>query len=597
MNQQPNVNTNKSNVLSFQYKTSYNYLCMISFRTKKEGCIVKFSLKRTFRQAALTALTAAIVSGTAFAGDLTVFSTSDVHGSVIGWDYFRAKPADVGLAKISTIINEARQKQGKDDAMLIIDAGDIIQGTPLDTYMVKNNNEWKAGQHPMFAAFKTIGYDAILCGNHEFNFGLDYLQKAIGDRKSIMLSANVIDDKTGKTWKGVNPYIFKTVKIDGENLKVAIIGTVTPAIPNFEAPAHYAGVHFADQIPVIQQCIKEVKAKGADLVIVATHSGVERADRDSNENQVVNIAKNCPGIDLLICAHNHVVIDNKVGIKGTEYKDAVINGVPVIESGKDGKFLGQSKLTLHKQNGKWQVEKVATEALSVKGVADDPAIVKQTQTWHDKTLKYLSQTAGYTDGDFLGAESNHQDSAIVDLINNIQREVAGTQLSAAASFNTAQNIEKGPITVQQLSGLYIYENYLYGIEVTGKQLKAYMEKAASYYGTSPDYNYDMLQGADYIIDMSRPVGSRITKLEYQGKPVQDTDKFTLAMNDYRFNGGSGYMEAMGFNAANPPKVVYDSIKKLGDDGQVRSLIIDYIKKKGTITPTVDNNWKSINVKK
>lgn len=550
---------------------------------------------RTLKVTAIAALTAAITTGTAFAGNLTVFSTSDVHGSVIGWNYFTAKAADVGLAKVSMLINEARGQQTKDDAMLIIDAGDILQGTPLDTYMVQNQDEWQAGDHPMFAAFRTIGYDAITCGNHEFNFGLDYLRKASAKNNNL-LGANVIDTKTNKTWQGVKPYVLKTIKIDGEALKVGIIGTVTPAIPNFEAPVHYQGVHFVSQVPVIQQGIKELKKQGADIIIAATHSGVERADRDSAENQVVSIAKACPELSLLICAHNHVVIDNTKGIKapdGTVYKDAVINGVPIVESGKDGKFVGKSQLTLHKVKGKWTVEKVTTQALSVKGVADDPVITAQVKPWHDKTLKYLQQTVGEADGAFIGAESNHQDSAIVDLINNIQREVAGTQLSAAAAFNTSQNIEKGPITLQQLSGLYIYENYLYGIEVTGAQLRKYMEHAASYYGTSPDYNYDMLQGADYTIDMSRPKGARITKLQYQGKDVKDTDKFTLAMNDYRFNGGSGYMEAMGFNENNPPKVVYDSIKELGDAGQVRSLIVDYIKKKGKITPVVDNNWQAV----
>lgn len=560
---------------------------------------MKFGFKRSVKTLALAALTAAITTGTAFAGNLTVFSTSDIHGSVIGWDYFKAEPADVGLAKISTIIKDAKTKQTADDAMLIVDAGDILQGTPLDTYMVKNQSEWKAGEHPMFAAFNKIGYDAITCGNHEFNFGLDYLRKASGANKNL-LGANVIDDKTGKTWSGVKPYIIRKVKIDGETVKVGIIGTVTPAIPNFEAPAHFAGVHFESQIPVIKECIKELKAKGADIIIATSHSGVERADRDSAENQVIGIAKACPELDLLVCAHNHVVIDNQGGIKGpdgTEYKDAVINGVPIVESGKDGKFVGKSVLTINKVNGKWTVEKATTEAISVKGVADDIEIVNQVKPWHEKTLKYLQQEVGTATGDFIGAESNHQDSAIVDLINTVQQKTAGTDLSAAAAFNTSQDIKKGPITLQQLSGLYIYENYLFGIEITGAQLKKYMEHAASFYGTSPDYNYDMVAGCDYNIDMSKPKGERIVKLEYKGKPVADNDVFTIAMNDYRYNGGSGYMAAMGFDDNNRPKVVYDSMKEKGDDGQVRSLIIDYIEKHGTITPTVDHNWNVIGLAK
>lgn len=543
----------------------------------------------------LAALTAALSAGTAFAGDLTVFSTSDVHGSVVGWNYFTAKPADVGLAKISTIVNEARAQKGKDDAILCIDGGDILQGTPLDTYMVQHPSEWKAGQHPMFAAFNKIGYDAIELGNHEFNFGLDYLKKAIGKNKNV-LGANVIDDKTGKTWSAVRPYIIKTVKIDGEKVKVGIVGTDTPAIPNFEDPSHFAGLHFESQVPVMQKYVKELKEKGADIIIGVTHSGVPRGDRNSSENQVIAIAEACPDLDLLICAHNHVVIDNKSGITGpdgTVYSDSVVNGVPVVESGKDGKFVGKSNLTLHKVDGKWKVEKVTTQAISVKGVADDPAIVEQVKPWHEKTLHHLQTVIGQASDEFSGAESNHQDSAIVDLVNEVQRHYAGTQLSASAAFNTSQNIDKGAITLQEMSGLYIYENYLYGIRINGAELRKYMEHAASFYGTTPDYNYDMIQGVDYTIDLNQPVGHRITKLQYQGRDVKDTDTFTMAINDYRMNGGSGYMAAMGYTDGRKPEVVFDSMRKYGDYGQMRALMIQYVKDKGTITPTCDHNWSVI----
>lgn len=543
----------------------------------------------------LAALTAALSAGTAFAGDLTVFSTSDVHGSVVGWNYFTAKPADVGLAKISTIINEARAQKGKDDAILCIDGGDILQGTPLDTYMVQHPSEWKAGQHPMFAAFNKIGYDAIELGNHEFNFGLDYLKKAIGKNKNV-LGANVIDDKTGETWSAVRPYLIKTVKIDGEKVKVGIVGTDTPAIPNFEDPSHFAGLHFESQVPVMQKYVKELKEKGADIIIGVTHSGVPRGDRNASENQVIAIAEACPDLDLLICAHNHVVIDNKSGITGpdgTVYPDSVVNGVPVVESGKDGKFVGKSNLTLHKVDGKWKVEKVTTQAISVKGVADDPAIVEQVKPWHEKTLHHLQTVIGQASDEFSGAESNHQDSAIVDLVNEVQRHYAGTQLSASAAFNTSQNIDKGAITLQEMSGLYIYENYLYGIRINGAELRKYMEHAASFYGTTPDYNYDMIQGVDYTIDLNQPVGHRITKLQYQGRDVKDTDTFTMAINDYRMNGGSGYMAAMGYTDGRKPEVVFDSMRKYGDDGQMRALMIQYVKDKGTITPTCDHNWSVI----
>lgn len=557
-----------------------------------------FSLKKAVRVAALAVLAVAITAGTALAGELVVLSTSDVHGSVVGWNYFTAQSADVGLAKVSTVIKEEKSKLSAGDAMLIVDAGDIVQGTPLDTYMLQNQAAWRAGEHPMFAAFRAIGYDAITCGNHEFNFGLGYLKRAAGENTKL-LGANIIDDKTGKTWAGVRPYVLREVKVDGERVRVGIIGTVTPTIPLFELPANYAGLHFAGQVPVIKDCIRDLQAQGADIIIATVHSGVERADWDPS-NEVIAIARACPELALIVCAHNHVVIDSTRDITapgGTRYPGAVINGVPLVESGKDGKFIGKSVLTLNKVNGKWQVTKARTAALSVQGVADDPEIARQVKPWHDRTLAYLAQQVGTASGDFLGAESSRRDSAIVDLVNTVQREAAGTNLSAAAAFNTAQDIVAGSITLQQLSGLYLYENYLYGIEITGAQLYKYLEHAARFYGTMPDYNYDMLAGCDYTIDMSRPVGSRITRLEYRGRAVQPEDRLTLALNDYRYNGGGGYMRAMGFDAEHPPKTVYDSRRALGDDGQVRTLLINYIQKRGTIAPTVDNNWQVVGLAK
>jgi 2',3'-cyclic-nucleotide 2'-phosphodiesterase (5'-nucleotidase family) len=544
------------------------------------------------RQLRICLLAAAVTLsfiGTAFAagGTLTIFSTSDVHGSILGWDYFRAQPAEVGLAKISTIVNAER---AKNPAVLLIDAGDYLQGTPLDTYMVNVDKDWKV--HPMFAAFNQMKYDAIVLGNHEFNFGTDFLKKAIGTNKNV-LSANTLSSTTGRTWDAVRPYVIRKVMIGGETVRVGIIGLTTPAIPDFEAPKHYAGLRFADQPATASQLVQELKGR-VDLIVIATHSGVESDVRSSAENQVIGIAKACPEANLLIAAHNHVVIDNATGIRlpdGTFYKDAVVNGVPVVESGKDGKFVARSDLQLEKQtDGKWKVLSVRTQAVPVKGVAEDPAIVKQVEPLHKKTLAYLQSEIGKSTGSFPGEESNHRDSAIVDFVNDVQRYYAGTELSAAAAFNTKADIAPGAITRQEIAGLYIYENYLYGIEITGAELRKYLEFAAAHYGKAPDYNYDMLQGVDYTIDLSQSPGSQITRLLYQGKEVKDADVFTMAINDYRMNGGGGYMAAMGYTDGRKPKVVFDSMKAYGDAGQVRSLLERYITEKGTITPKVDGNW-------
>ena len=551
--------------------------------------------KRSLKVLVLAALTSAIAAGTAFAGNLTVYSTSDVHGSLIGWNYFKAEKADVGLAKISTILNEARAHKGKDDAIMYIDAGDIMQGTPVSNYLANHPESWKAGDYPMFAAYRQMGCDAIVLGNHEYTFGIDFLTRAIAKNNNI-LSANMIDEKTGKTWSKVHPTIVKTVKVDGEKVKVGIIGVTTPAIPNLEAADHYKGFRFEDEVTHAKQCVAALRKQGADVIIIAAHSGVQRSAEDGAENQVAEIAKACPEANLIIAAHNHVAFDTKSGVKafgGASFAGAVINGVPVIESGKDGKFVGKSDLTLKKVNGKWVVTAAKTENISVKGIVDDAAIEKIAKPVHEKTLADLQTVIGKSTGEFSGKDSALKDSTIVDFVNNVQREIAGTQLSAAAAFNPGAVIPAGNITRQDVAGLYIYENYLCGIEITGAELRKYMEFAAEHYNNGPSYNYDMFQGVDYTIDLTKPTGHKITKLQYKGKNVQDTDTFTMAINDYRMNGGGGYLAAMGYTNGRKPKVVFDSLKLYGDAGQVRNLIEKYIRDHGTISPTVDHNWNVI----
>lgn len=540
----------------------------------------------------LAALATISFMATAFAanGTLTIFSTSDVHGSIRCWDYFRAQPAEVGLAKISTIVNAER---ARNPAVLLIDAGDYLQGTPLDTYMVNVDKGWKV--HPMFMVFNQMKYDAIVLGNHEFNFGTDFLKKAIGANKNV-LSANTLSSKTGKTWSAIRPYVIREVMVGGEPVRVGIIGMTTPAVPDFESTKHYEGLRFADQITTAKQLVQEMKGH-VDLLVIATHSGVESDVRLAEENQVIGIAKACPEVNLIIAAHNHVVIDSATGIRlpdGTFYKNAVVNGVTVVESGKDGKFVARSDLQLEKQaDGKWKVLSVRTQAVPVKDAPEDTAIVKQIDPLHEKTLGYLQSVIGKSMGNFSGEESNHRDSAIVDFVNDVQRYYAGTELSAAAAFNTKADIAPGDITRQEIAGLYIYENYLYGIELTGTELRKYLEFAAEHYGKAPDYNYDMIQGVEYTIDLSQSVGNRITKLIYQGREVKDQDVFTMAVNDYRMNGGGGYLAAMGYTNGRKPKVVFDSMKTYGDAGQVRSLLERYIIENGTITPKTDCNWNVI----
>ena len=457
----------------------------------------------------------------AAAAELTVLATSDVHGQLTGWDYFNARPAPYGLSRVSTLVN--LERQANPDATLLLDGGDFLQGTPLDSYYATVEKNWSV--HPVLAAFNAMQYDAIVVGNHEFNFGLAFFAKAMRQNANL-LSANIIETKSGKVWSNVKPYLIKEVLLDGERVKVGIIGVTTPAVPNFENAQNYQGLSFQDQAATVKKYVAELKRQGVDLIIAASHSGVESKTRPGAENQVAAIAAAAPELSLIIAAHDHVLIDNQHGIKdGKEmlYPDAVINGVPVMATKNLAQSLAKAKLEIVKQEGHWKVIKAVTANIMTNDVAEDEKIVKLIEPYHAATLKFLNEKIGEASGDFSGERAALEDSALIDLVNETQRHFGKAQLAAAASFNPKAQIMAGDIKRQHVASLYVYENYLYTISVTGAQLKLFLEKAAEQYGQKPDYNYDMVQGVEYLIDLSKPLGERITLLKYQGKDVRPED--------------------------------------------------------------------------
>ena len=538
---------------------------------------------------------------------ISVLVTSDIHGRIMDWDYLTASPADVGLAKIFTLV---KQERSKNPNTILIDDGDILQGTPLDTYYNTIDKSWKV--HPMFAAYNAMDYDAIVLGNHEFNFGLDLLKKAIGPSKAPVLSGNTFDSKKGKTWDAVKAYTIKSFTINEEIVKVGIIGLTTSTVSNWEDQVHYAGLEFKDQVETAKAIIKEIKNK-VDLIIIASHSGVEITGEEAvlNENQVAALANACPEVALIIAGHNHIVIDNENPIKNSKkdvlYPQGIINNVPILEPNCWGKFLGKAELSIAKIDGKWQITDLKTSNISTKGVAADAGIVEIAKPYHETTIKYLKTQIGTAAADFDCIDGTITETSLVNLVSDVQRYYGKAMISTAAAFNLKSRINAGMITLQDIYSLYIYENFMYTIKINGAQLKAFLEHSAKYYkpfmpGDSGiginnngirDYNYDMVQGIDYVIDITEPEGQRIKNMVYNGKPVQDKDSFTCAMNNYRFNGGGGFMNAMGFGPKNKPEVIFDSMKVYGDDGQVRNLIIKYIQEKGKISPVVSGNWKVV----
>ena len=576
---------------------------------------------------------ATFATGASDSVSIAVLGTSDIHGSIMGWDYYKGAESDGGMARLATLIG---QEKAKYDNTILVDAGDTIQGSPLTYYYDKVNTDWmKNGQpYPMMDVFNTLEYDAWTLGNHEFNYGLGVLEPIIDTADFPVLSANTLDSATGETWSKVKPYTTKTFKTaQGKDFTVGILGLTTPAIPNWESKENYAGLEFGDIVTEGSKWVDYLKdTEKVDAIVTVIHSGLGDADPSNDptayENEVLAFANANPDVNAIVTGHTHSSFATQIGD----------NKIWTVQSKNGGFGLGEIVMDFTQDStGKWVQNTTAQNLYATKApnskypgsttVAEDQEIVDLAADYHAATLEYLKTKVGTTSGAFLADGQTIKDTALMDLVNDIQIHYGNADLSVAAPFSPTAKIPEGDVTIGDISSVYIYENYLYTVKVTGKQLSNWLEwsvdnyyqqykpgdEKISKYPDKPDYTYDILQGADYTIDLTKSGlwdkdgnaiangEPRIKNLKYQGQEVKDTDMFNLAINNYRFNGGGKYMEMAGItpqttdpNAAG--YVVFDSQKTYGDDGQVRNLMIKYFEdmsKQGkVINPEVDNNWQT-----
>ncbi|EGW38669.1 metallophosphoesterase [Desulfosporosinus sp. OT] len=536
-------------------------------------------------------------SGTDDSGvsNVEILATSDLHGTVYPYDYFSGATVSEGLAKVSTYVN---QERAIDPNLLLVDNGDTIQGTPLATYYATID---KTSPNPMISAMAAMHYDTWTLGNHEFNFGLDMLNKVINEAKDSdihVLSAN--------TYKGddtnlADPYYIKTISTENGDIKVGILGLTTKCIPNWESPENYQDLHFNDLVDEANKWVPIMREAGADVIVATIHSGEESSSDIIPENQIKAIAQGVNGIDAIVAGHTHAVIQQH------SYTSPDGKTVLVTEPGKWGQYVSKLQFSVKFQDGKWSVVNKSTQAVAMdSSIAPDSTITSLVQPNQDATLAYLGTKIGTATDVYSGADQLTAETAIMDLINKVQQQESGAQLSIAAPLSSSALIPQGDVTIKDISSVYVYENFLYSINMTGAQLKKWLEFSARYYkqvsGSSdsitkdpalniPDYNLDQLYGANYTIDLTQSAGSRIKNLTYNGNPINDTDVFTVAINNYRYNGGGGFMDAAGLISGQG--AIYDSMKTLGDAGQVRNLLIKYVQDQGTITPTVADNWSIV----
>ncbi|MEU7611409.1 5'-nucleotidase C-terminal domain-containing protein [Micromonospora sp. NPDC049204] len=548
--------------------------------------------------------------------DLTLLGTSDTHGNVYNWDYYRdaeyddSKQNDIGVAKLATLINQIRrERRGK--ATLVLDAGDTIQGTPLATYYAKQEPITATGEkHPMARAMNVIDYDAVTLGNHEFNYGLPLLDLWIRQLGFPALAANAVNAKTGKP--AFLPYVIKKVSLGlaAPTLRVGILGLTNPGVAIWDKGNVEGKLRFDDMVATAAKWVPIMRARGADLVLISAHGGDSGTSSYGpelpNENPVALIAQQVPGIDAILFGHAHnEVVERFVTNERTGTQ------VLLSEPSKWGQRLTRMDFTLTREHGRWTITKKAASMLNTNTVVEDPKVLAAVRAQHQKTIAYVNQVVAQSTVELSAAESRYKDTPILDFINHVQTEVVGAALagttyadlpvlSIAAPFSRTAVFPAGDVKIRDVAGLYVYDNTLEAVVLSGAEVRAYLEYSAKYFRTVapgapvdpeqisdpavPDYNYDVFSGLDYDIDISKPVGQRITRLVLTGTdiPVADNAQFVVAVNNYRRSGGGNF-----------PGIVKTQVYNAQQE--IRQLLIDWAQARGTIDPAdfFQPNWRLV----
>lgn len=513
---------------------------------------------------------------------VTLLVTTDTHGRILPYDYNADRPAELGLAKIATLVRQARRDAP--DALLL-DCGDTIQGTALAYYFNRKDN---APVHPMMAAMNALGYVSMTPGNHEYNFGLGVLEKARREAQFPWLSANTY--RAGTDEPAFTPYLVKQVG----GVRVGILGLTTPNIPNWENPENYAGLEFRPLVSEARKWVAILRTQEkVDAVIVAAHCGIEENLATGRltpgdfpgENAGLALAREVPGIDALFLGHTH-----------RDIPALVVNGVLIAQAGRWADRLVRVDLTFDRPDATapWSLLAKNAQTFPVTAaVAADPALVALAEPYHQAAQAWLGRVIGRSERALDAGRAHLEDSALLDLIHRAQMDALGADVSFTANLNARARVPAGDVTVRDIAGLYIYENTLYLVEVTGAQVKAALEHAARYFqpaaaGKSPAdlldrslalYNLDVAEGVSYEIDLRRPVGDRIVNLAFQGAPLAPDRTLKLALNNYRYNGGGGYTMFKG------AKILSRS------STEIRDLIIDWVERHGAVPAEPTNNWR------
>jgi len=592
----------------------------------------------------------AVASGTK--ATLALLETTDLHTNVRSYDYFKlADDSSLGFERVSTLIKQARTEFPN---TVLLDNGDTIQGTALADYQAQVNPIKCGDTLAMYKVMNDAGFDGGGIGNHEFNYGLAYLNQVTGNKFNVdglpdpasqtacagpkfpQVLANVYSVKTRKPL--FNPYTIITKQVsatgpDGKAVnvpvKIGIIGFAPPAIMSWDKRWLEGKVYTVGVKEAAEQFVPEMRAKGADLVVVISHGGLDSSAYSPDmENGSWHLSK-VAGVDAMLIGHSHQIFPDanstvpQFNLPGVDKVKGTVNGVPTVMANYWGKHLGVIKLQMAHNGTRWVVDTSATkvEARSTQNadktyVAADAAVAAKVEAEHQATITYVKTPIGTTDYRMNSYFADVGDPGAIQIVNQAQaayvKDYIAANVPALASLpvlsvsapfksgfgggNDYTDVQAGNLAINNAADLYLYPNTVYAVKVNGDDVKAWLETAAKRFNqistsatadqqlisSFPGYNFDMFTTPDlqYEIDVTQPVGSRIKNLTYKGAPPTASQQFIVATNNYRASGGGN------FPGLDGSKTVYAS-----PDAN-RDVLISYIKKAGSITRAANGGARS-----
>ena len=533
--------------------------------------------------------------------ELRVVETSDVHGSFFPYDFLNRRPKAGSMTRVSSYVNSLRKQYG--DRLLLLDNGDILQGQPLSYF---SNYIDTTDMNIAAQVINYMRYDAETIGNHDVEPGHQVYDKWVGEVNCPVLGANVIDTRSGQ------PYLKPYVMLNRGGVRIAVLGMLTPAIPNWLSQDIWSGLRFDEMVATARHWMKVIREdEKADVVIGLFHSGkaggivTPQYEEDASEH----VARDVPGFDLVLFGHDH-----------TRHNDIVVNSagkrVVCLDPANNAMSVADATIHLSQEKGQWTVDSVAGSVNSVTSQPIDEAYQQHFNAYINKVNDFTNQQIGTFKHTLRTADSYFGNSAFSDLILNLQLQITGVDIAFNAPLTFNDSIKAGPVYMSDMFKLYKYENKLYVMRLTGEEIRKHLEMSYDlWFNTmkSPDdhlllidrqtygdaqrmgfknfsFNFDSAAGIDYTVDVTKPNGQKVTILRMSnGQPFDEKRWYKVAINSYRGNGGGELLT----KGAGIPK---DSLKSRivwQSDRDQRYYLMQEIKRLKVLDPKPNHNWKVI----